>query len=105
MVSYILPASDALLAGAERWTLKSRQNENCRWKEIETIPDALEISSPEKLPFIAQQKDESTKLPSPVAPNDSDQDSSEDVASSIKIVPHVVTRAGQRVKIDNRLDL
>ncbi|GBN10291.1 hypothetical protein AVEN_54459-1 [Araneus ventricosus] len=41
----------------------------------------------------------------PAAPNDSDPDSSEDDESSIKIVPCVVSRAGRRVKIPNRLDL
>ncbi|GBN24844.1 hypothetical protein AVEN_97725-1 [Araneus ventricosus] len=55
---------------------------------------SLEISSSEKLPFISQQKDESTKPLRPASPYDSDQDSSEDDDSSTKVVPDVVNRAG-----------
>ncbi|XP_055927985.1 uncharacterized protein LOC129959187 [Argiope bruennichi] len=66
---------------------------------------SLEIRSSEKLPFIAQQKDKDTNTQLPATPAVSDQDSSEDDDYITKVTPYVVTKAGRRIKIPNRLDL
>ncbi|KAF8792071.1 hypothetical protein HNY73_003717 [Argiope bruennichi] len=66
---------------------------------------SLEIRSSEKLPFIAQQKDKDTNSQLPATPAVSDQDSSEDDDYITKVTPDVVTKAGRRIKIPNRLDL
>ncbi|KAF8776901.1 hypothetical protein HNY73_013838 [Argiope bruennichi] len=66
---------------------------------------SLEISSSEKLPFIAQQKDKDTNTQLSATPVVSDQDSSEDDDYITKVAPAVVTKAGRRIKIPNRLNL
>ncbi|XP_055944564.1 uncharacterized protein LOC129975526 [Argiope bruennichi] len=66
---------------------------------------SLEIRSSEKLPFIARQKDKDTNTQLPATPAVSDQDSSEEDDYITKVTPDVVTKAGRRIKIPNRLDL
>ncbi|KAF8784781.1 hypothetical protein HNY73_010418 [Argiope bruennichi] len=65
----------------------------------------LEISSSEKLPFIAQQKDKNINTQLPATAVVSDQDSSEVDDYITKVAPDVVTKAGRRIKIPNRLNL
>ncbi|GBM25827.1 hypothetical protein AVEN_151310-1 [Araneus ventricosus] len=84
--------------------VKVRTADGKKLRPIQRL-NSLEMSSSEKLPFIAQQKDKSTKPLRPAAPNVSDQDYSEDDYSSTKVVPDVVTKAGRRVKIPNRINL
>ncbi|KAF8794855.1 hypothetical protein HNY73_002777 [Argiope bruennichi] len=66
---------------------------------------SLEIRSFEKLPFLAQQKDIDTNTQLPATPVVSDQDSSEDDDYITKVAPDVITKAGRRIKIPNRLNL
>ncbi|KAF8765029.1 hypothetical protein HNY73_023045 [Argiope bruennichi] len=53
--------------------------------------------------FLQKDKDTNTQLPA--TPAVSDQDSSEDDDYITKVTPDVVTKAGRRIKIPNRLDL
>ncbi|KAF8784076.1 hypothetical protein HNY73_011694 [Argiope bruennichi] len=52
-----------------------------------------------------EQKDKDTNTQLPATPAVSDQDSSEDDDYITKVTPYVVTKAGRRIKIPNRLDL
>ncbi|KAF8793450.1 hypothetical protein HNY73_004928 [Argiope bruennichi] len=52
-----------------------------------------------------EQKDKDTNTQLPATPAVSDQDSSEDDDYITKVTPDVVTKAGRRIKIPNRLDL
>ncbi|CAL1296272.1 unnamed protein product [Larinioides sclopetarius] len=58
----------------------------------------LEIERFENLSFVSQQRDQNSKPPSPVSPNDADQDSSGD-DSATRVVPDVVTRVRRCIKI------
>ncbi|KAF8791635.1 hypothetical protein HNY73_006476 [Argiope bruennichi] len=66
---------------------------------------SLEISSSEKLPFIAQQKDKDINTQLPAIPVVSDQDSIEDNNYISKVALDVVTKASRRIKIPNRFNL
>ncbi|XP_055941715.1 uncharacterized protein LOC129971765 [Argiope bruennichi] len=54
---------------------------------------------------IARQKDKNTNTQLPAIPVVSDQDSTEDDDYITKVAPDVVTKAGRRIKIPNRLNL
>ncbi|KAF8786893.1 hypothetical protein HNY73_008548 [Argiope bruennichi] len=52
-----------------------------------------------------KQKDKNTSTQLPAIPVVSDQDSTEDDDYITKVAPDVVTKAGRRIKIPNRLNL
>ncbi|XP_055947081.1 uncharacterized protein LOC129980723 [Argiope bruennichi] len=99
IVTEVLPGAD----GHSR-VIRVRTAEGEKLRPFQRLY-SLEIRSSEKLPFIAQQKDQDTNTQLPTTPVFSDPDSSEDDGYITKVTPDVVTKAGRRIKIPNRLNL